>query len=122
TSVLTLLIFAGAGPLTDFLEIEGRTDYVIYMGWIVFFDTLATLPFAKLRQEGRPRKYALVKVLTIVSQILLTIFFLIICPKFAGNPLFAWYDISFGVGYILIANMLASFLALVFLYRELAAF
>lgn len=122
TSVLTLLIIAGAGPLADFLEIEGRTDYVIYMGWIVFFDTLATLPFAKLRQEGRPRKYALVKVLTIVSQILLTIFFLIICPKFTGNPLFAWYDISFGVGYILIANMLASFLALVFLYREVVAF
>ena len=122
TTVLTLLIIAGARPLADFLEISGRRDYVVYMAWIVFFDTLATLPFARLRQEGRPRKYALVKVLTIVSQILFTVFFLIICPKFVGNPLFSWYDPSFGVGYILIANLLASFLALVFLYREVTAF
>lgn len=122
TTVLTVLIIAGARPLADFLEISGREDYVVYMAWIIFFDTLATLPFARLRQEGRPRKYALVKVLAIITQILFTIFFLIICPKFAGNPLFNWYNASFGVGYILIANLLGSLFALVFLYREVTAF
>lgn len=122
TTVMTVLIIAGAKPVADFLEISGRPEFVVYMAWIVFFDTLATLPFAKLRQEGRPRKYALVKVLTIVTQILFTIFFLVICPKFVDNPLFGWYDPTFGVGYILVANLLGSIFALLFLYRELVTF
>lgn len=122
TLVLTLLIMASANPLADFLELSGQPELIMYMAWIVFFDTLNTLPFARLRQEGRPKKYAFVKVLNIVTQIGFTIFFLIICPKFQHNPLFSWYDPNFGVGYILISNMLAAFFTLLFLYREIATF
>lgn len=122
TTVLTVAILAGARPLADFLEISDRPELVLIMAWIIFFDTLVTLPFARLRQEGRPRKYAMVKVLTILSQIVFTVFFLMICPKMVGNPLFGWYDPAFGVGYILVANLISSFLTLVFLYNEIAMF
>ena len=36
---------------------------------IVFFDTLSALPFAKLRQEERPRKYAFIKLLGIIINV-----------------------------------------------------
>ncbi len=48
---------------------------------VLFFDTLTTIPFAKLRQEGRPRKFAAVKIATIVVQILLTLFLLKWAPS-----------------------------------------
>jgi O-antigen/teichoic acid export membrane protein len=37
-------------------------EYFVWLTGIIFLDTIATLPFAKLRQEGRPRKYAFVRI------------------------------------------------------------
>ncbi len=38
------------------------------MIWIVFFDTLYTIPLAKLRLEERPRKYAFINVFAVVAE------------------------------------------------------
>lgn len=122
TALFTLLMIAGSAPLASFLEIPRNRDYVIIAAWIIFFDTMTTLPFAKLRQEGRPRKYALVKVLTIITQIVFTVFFMLICPKLGNSGLMSWYDPAYGVGYILVSNLLASIFALVFLAKEISAF
>jgi O-antigen/teichoic acid export membrane protein len=62
--------------IADAAGLEKHPQYVTWMCWIIFFDTLATLPFAKLRQEGRPRKYAFVRVAGIVVNILVVILLL----------------------------------------------
>ncbi len=122
TTVFTIILLAGAGQIASVLGFQKHENLILLTAGIVFFDTLATLPFAKLRLEGRPRKYALVKVLTIISQILLSAFFLVICPKLAKNGWADWYNPSFNVGYFVISNLIASALALVFLYKEISVF
>ncbi|AWO01770.1 polysaccharide biosynthesis protein [Chitinophaga alhagiae] len=122
TTVFTALLLAGTGQVADLLRIRGHETLITLTAGIVFFDTLATLPFAMLRQEGRPRKYALVKVLTIVTQIGLSIFFLIVCPWLAQKGMVSWYNPAFNVGYFVLSNLLASAMALLFLYKELTVF
>lgn len=122
TIVFTAILLAGAGQIANILGIRGHETLIMLTAGIVFFDTLATLPFAMLRQEGRPRKYALVKVLTIVSQIVLSIFFLVVCPELAKKGLADWYDPAFNVGYFVLSNLLASALGLLFLYKEITVF
>jgi O-antigen/teichoic acid export membrane protein len=62
TIILTACLLLFRPQIADAAGLNKHPQYVTWMCWIIFFDTLATLPFAKLRQEGRPRKYAFVRV------------------------------------------------------------
>ena len=67
TSLLfTILLMAGKQPMTHLFDMQRSTDYYIWMIWIVCIDTLSTIPFAKLRHEGRPKKFALIKFMNIM--------------------------------------------------------
>lgn len=122
TVALTVLLLLANRPIASAMSIPDYRVLIMLMAGIVFFDTLATLPFAKLRQEGRPRKYAMVKLLTIISQIALTLFFLVGGPKLAANGLADWYVPGQSVMYFMLANLLASAFALVFLYKQMFSF
>lgn len=91
-----------------------------------FLDTIATLPFAKLRQEGRPKKYAFVRIAGIVVNVLVVIFFISVCPyltiKKPDSPLLFFYDPSIGIGYYLIGNLIGSATTFVLLWKEWRSF
>jgi O-antigen/teichoic acid export membrane protein len=93
---------------------------------IIAFDTLATLPLAKLRLSQRPRKYAMIMISKIILQIGVIYFLLSVCPRLAAsNPngfFAAFYKPGYGVGYIIIANLCAAFFALVLLHKEFLDF
>ena len=44
---------------------------------IIGLDALSTIPFARLRYEGRPRLFALLKIANIIVNVVFTVFFLI---------------------------------------------
>ena len=46
TILLTILLFAFKAPLMRFIEMEEHPEYITWMIWILFFDTLYTLPMA----------------------------------------------------------------------------
>lgn len=122
--ILSSLLILGAAPVAAMLDLPGRADLIVMASGILFFDTLIVMPFAKLRQEGRPRKYALVKILTITTQILLTAFFLSLCPrlKAEGYSWMGWYNPDAGVEYYMLSNLLASFLGVVYISKEFFSF
>lgn len=113
---LPLLYFSDAVAL--FLELPKHPEYIRWLAWIVFFDTLVVIPFALLRQQERPRKYAFVKMTNVMINIGCTLFFYLIAPNYSQHFLFFWYDSSVGIGYVLIANLIASGATLVMLYDE----
>lgn len=126
TALLTLALFLFRKPLTHFIEMDNHPEYVTWMIWIVFFDTLYTLPMALLRLEERPRKYAFINVFTIALNILLVVFFFYVArPAHASNPdsfLGRMFDPNVGIGYFIIANLIASALTLLLLYKEFRFF
>jgi O-antigen/teichoic acid export membrane protein len=92
------------------------------MCWIIFFDTLATLPFAKLRQEDRPRKYAFVRVAGIVVNILVVILALGLLPEYLKkNPnsfLGFIFDKTDPISFYLLGNVCGSIFTFLLLWRE----
>lgn len=126
TVLFTILLLLMQDSIAALVELRENPEYVTWMIGILFFDTLAVLPLAKLRLEERPRKYAFVNVASIFMNIILVIFFLFIAKdKAAADPNSVWgmiYQSDVGVGYFIIANLVASALSLLFLYKEFAAF
>jgi len=92
-------------------------QYVTYAIWILVFDALTIIPFSKLRALQRPMKYAVIKIGNVVLNLWLNIFFLLILPKLSqSDPESFWSSIyiqDFQVGYIFIANLIASLATLV---------
>lgn len=124
TILFTILLFAFKGSITNFIELRDHPEFVTWMIWITFFDTLAVIPFAKLRLEERPRKYAFVNLASALLNILLTLFFLFVAKGARDrdeNSFLAFlYNPDIGVGYFIIANLIASFATLLLLYKEIS--
>ena len=126
TFFLTTLLILSRSSLAHLLRLDAHPEFITFSALIIAFDTLATLPLAKLRLDQRPRKYAFVMVFKIVIQIAIIYFLLSVCPRLAAknpNGFFAtFYNPKYGVGYIIIANLIAALSALVLLQKELFAF
>lgn len=126
TILLSVLLFLFKSPFTDFIGMQKHPEFVTWMIWIVFFDTLYTIPMAKLRLEERPRKYAFINVFTIVLNLAIVVFFYYIAkPAYEANQysiLGQLYNPETGIGYFIIANLVASGVSLLLLYKEFMDF
>lgn len=126
TLLFTALLFLFRPAITAAAGLERHPEYVTWMCWILFFDTLATLAFARLRLENRPRKYAFVRVAGILVNILVVVLFLGIIPRMVQeNPdgfLSVIYNDKDPIRYYLLGNLCGSlfvFLLLVKEYRDI---
>jgi len=114
---VTTFLFAFFGLLfrQDIATALNYPSHPEYIGWFVLilsFDTLSAIPFADLRIRNKPLLFSSLKVLNVLINILLNLFFLIVCPYFATrypDSFFRWiYNPATGVGYIFISNLIAS--------------
>lgn len=126
TLLLTSLLFLFKGALTDFIEMQSHPEFVTWMIWIVFFETLYTLPLAKLRLEERPRKYAFVNVMSVLLNIAVILFFYYVAkPAYENNRytfLGQLFNPKVGIGYFIIANVVANVCTLLLVYKEFSSF
>ncbi len=100
-----------------------HTEYIRWMTGILLLDAIATLAFAKLRQENRPRRYALAKLSSVVVNIVVVVLFLGLLPRYvADHPesklatLYPSQDS--GIVWFLIGNFFGSLLCLLLLAKE----
>ena len=126
TILLTALLLLSHTTVAHWLRLDDHPEFITYSALIIALDALATLPFAKLRQEGRPKKFAFIRIISILITIGLTYFFISVCPKLVVNDpngfIAKYYIKNYGVGYVILANLIGSFITLVLLSRELFAF
>jgi O-antigen/teichoic acid export membrane protein len=113
-------------PLAGLLKVESHPEYLLLSAFIIALDALAAIPFARLRQEGRPLKFASIRIGGILVNIACVYFFLSLCPAWVQANKYSWvrgfFNPEWAVGYVLVANLAASALTLVFLYRQLLGF
>ena len=126
TLLFTILMLIFHDPLVRFIEMEKHPEYVTWMIWIIIFDALYTLPLAKLRLEERPKKYAFINLFGIILNILLVFFFYYVAkPAYEQdqNTFFSvLYNPEIGIGYLIIANLIASAVTLFLLFKEFKGF
>ena len=117
----TIFFLFGALIFRNSLATLGNVDvqYVTYSIWILALDALVIIPFSKLRANQRPIKYAAIKIGNVMVNLGLNIFFLLFLPKLAeANPNSFFDNLffeNFEIGYIFVANLLASLVTLIVL-------
>lgn len=124
---VTTLLFLGLvsvflSPISSALQCEQHPEYITLIALIISFDVFSALPFAYLRFKLRPLRFAFLKLLNIGLTICLNLFFLLACPAiYKSHPEWInwFYDPSYGAGYILISNAIASFILLLCLTPEI---
>ncbi len=123
TIVLSVLLWFNQSLLVDLTSQQAFPQLISLSIFIIGFDALSAIPFARLRNEGKPRLYALIKVAGILINFALTIFFIIYCPseykKTGGN---SWVVLFYQPGknpvnYILYANIAQSAFTLLLLVK-----
>jgi O-antigen/teichoic acid export membrane protein len=118
-----LLIFVFKDDISKALEITGKTSFITIMGITVALDVISTIPFAKLRLQHRPIRFAYIKFINIGINIVLNIFFLSLCPliikHYPGGFLSKIYDPDFRIGYVFLSNLISSVFTLILLIPEM---
>lgn len=116
TLVFSFLLWINQDQLVGWARLEASPELIQWMIGILFFDTLSTLAFAKLRQENRPRRFAFAKMATVVINVSVVVVCLGIIPRYFP----AWNAISQrGIEWYLIGNFLGSIGTLLLLLPEL---
>jgi len=124
TSLLFLLsIFLFIDPISSFLNIADRSNFIILLAFTLALDAITSLPFAQLRHQNRPVRYAFIKLSNIGINLGLNLFFLILCPKlntwFPELGVTSIWNPEIGIGYIFIAMFVASLFNLILLLPDL---
>ena len=110
----TSLLFAVAcvlwkNPIALALGYPSHSEFITLLGIVVAMDAFASIPFAYLRYKKRPLQFAALKLLFVFLNIVLNLFFLVLCPKIQDWAIISsWYDPNYGVGYVFVANILAT--------------
>ena len=126
TILLSVVLYIFRQPVAGLLKIEANPEYITLAAAIIGLDALSTIPFAKLRQDGRPKKFAFTKIAGIVINIISIYFFLSICPKIIDKDPKHWLGLFFkkewAVGYVLLANLIQNLVTILLLSKELWGF
>lgn len=126
TSVFVLMASLFADPIAIWLQYPDHREYVIWFAFIVGLDALSSIPLAKLRAENKAKKFAFINIAFVVVNILLNVFFLMYClPNYeAGVSNFlidTFYNPEIGVGYVFIANLVATVIKFLLIAPEMFA-
>ncbi len=121
TLLFTCSLWFFSDSIASWMQYPGRENYIKWFALILAFDTMAALPFAKLRLEQRPIKFVSIKVVNILINISLNLFFFLIVQKSNASwalTIKSWLPGNSMVGYIFLANLIANGSTLLLLIGE----
>ncbi|KAB2815105.1 oligosaccharide flippase family protein [Phaeocystidibacter marisrubri] len=127
--ITTTLIFLGIiyllqVPILDALRYQDHPEYLWMLLFIISADVMAAVPMAKLRSERRAKRFVRNRMVVIVVNVLLNVFFFMALPEMSTwdgmlGDFGRWmYDPEVKVGYVLLANLIANAFMLLDLIPE----
>jgi len=113
TGLFILAAIAFAQPIADRLLYPENQEYVVWFAIIIGLDALSSIPLAKLREQNKAKTFAAINIANVLVNIGLNLFFLGYCLPLVSSGGGNWltdtfYDPATGVGYVFIANLIAS--------------
>jgi O-antigen/teichoic acid export membrane protein len=109
-------------PLTTALKYQDNQQYIQWLLLILAMDAIAAIPFARLRAQNRALRFVVIKLTLISSNIAFNLLFFLpalVNARLPFDPLPYWFGENLGVGYIFLANLLASAIMLIMLLPEM---
>ena len=123
--IFVSIIYFNASPISNWLQYPEFPEYIRWFAIIIGLDAVSAISFAKLREQNKASRFALVRLLNIFINIGLNLFFIIYCPYALEKGLSSLefvnsvYSSDIGVGYIFIANLIASVVTFLMLLPEM---
>lgn len=109
-------------PITHALKYDSNPSYVFLLLMILAIDALAAIPFARLRAQNRAARFVAIKLTLIGTNIFFNVLFFapaLINQALPFDLLPYWFGANLGVGYIFLANLMASSIMLIMLLPEM---
>lgn len=126
TSVLFIILCSVfLTPIAEWMRYTDHAEHILIMAVAVAMDAFMVVPFAYLRYKKRPIRFASLKIIFIFANIFFNLFFLVACPfiyKSAPHLIDWFYNPSYGIGYIFIANLLANIVVFCMLIPDMTGF
>jgi O-antigen/teichoic acid export membrane protein len=112
------VIFVFRVPIAEIMGYADHVSYITVVAAIIALDAITAIPFARLREQNRALRYVVVRLFSVVINLLLCIFFYSILPRLAEGDaglLSLIYYADYGAGYVFVANLVASLFTFVVL-------
>lgn len=126
TSLLfVIFVFIFLSPISSIMGYAEHPSYIWVMAMVVAIDAFQCIPFAYLRYQKRPIKFAALKLLFVVLNITLNLIFFLLLPalyKTHPDVIGHIYDPSVGAGYAFYINLACTAPITFFFYKELTGF
>ena len=123
TAIFVLLAASFKEKIATLIQYPEHPEYILWFAIILGIDAFTSIPFARLRLNNRPVKFASIRLVFIAFNIGFNLFFLSLCPRLMEhNPNSAVhyiYSSEIGVGYVFISNLLASSITFILLLPEI---
>jgi O-antigen/teichoic acid export membrane protein len=124
SSVFILMAYVFSEPIAEWMHYPNHSEWVLWFALIIGLDALSSIPFAYLRAEGKAVRFAMVNMVNVMVNIGLNLFFLAYCMRGYNAGEHNWlidtfYNPSIGVGYVFIANLIASVVKFLMLSPEM---
>ena len=123
SALFILLVNIFIAPISHFLQYQDHKNYIVLLAFIVAIDAFIAIPFAKLRQQNKALRFALLKIINIGINIGCNLIFLLLFP-FLNNKynipfIEKYFIIDNLVIYVFISNLIASVVTLFLLLPEI---
>ena len=125
STIFILVIYNSAQPISNWLQYPETPEYIKCFAFIIGLDAVTAISFAKLREMNNASRFALIRLANIFVNIGLNLFFIVYCPYAIKNGLSSVefvnsvYSEEIGIGYIFIANLIASIITFLMLLPEM---
>lgn len=107
-----LLAFLLRQPIADLLRYPEQPTFIWWIAAIIALDCIGAAAFARLRAEDRALRFATIKIIEIAINIGLNLFFILVLrAAWEADPtstLGRHWNPQIGIGYVFIANLIAS--------------
>lgn len=105
---MSLCIALLSGPIAEKFNLAGNANIIIGLAILMFVDAAVSIPFARLRLQKKALQFAAAKLTNVAIQIGLNLYFLLII-----------YNPIIGIGYLILANLLANLFYVLFFFKTL---
>ena len=99
------LIFLNSSAISQWLGYANHPEYIQFFALIIGMDAVASISFAKLREQDKAMRFAFIRIVNIMVNIGLNLYFIV-------------YQ-EYGIAYIFIANLVASVITLIMLFPQM---
>lgn len=122
-----LFVLAFINPISEWMHYEGHSEYIWPMAIVAALDAFQCIPFAYLRYSRKALKFAMLKCLFIVLNIVLNLMYFIAVPMLYENEstrhiVSSFFDGQVRVEWIFYINLICTSLVTFFFRKELTGF